>query len=97
MHRDDSPSNGQQSAQTADPWAYLANPRGTSRQEERGFLHALSQALDRLRCLVWEIRLVATEQQRLVEMLSQIVQEYDRRSSSSAQRLKTIQREPRSC
>ena len=106
MHRDDSPSNVQQSSPAADPWAYLAkaqreevladvsaaeepqrpiiepsrrpaDARGPSRQEERAFLHALSQALERMRCLVWEIRLVATEQQRIVEGLSQVVQEYD--------------------
>jgi hypothetical protein len=54
-----------------------ADARRPSRQEERAFIHALSQALDRMRCLVWEIRLVATEQQRIVEGLSQVVQEYD--------------------
>src|SRR5438128_5919233 len=105
MHRDDAPSNVQQSAPAADPWAYLteaqrevlsdvsaaaepqrpiiepsrrpADARIPSRQEERAFLHALSQALERMRCLVWEIRFVATEQQRMVEGLSQVVQEYD--------------------
>ena len=54
-----------------------ADARIPSRQEERVFIHALSQALDRMRCLVWEIRLVATEQQRIVEGLCQVVQEYD--------------------
>ena len=105
MHRDDSPSNVQQSSPAADPWAYLAevqrevlsdvsaaaepqrpiiepsrrpaDARGTFRQEERAFIHTLSQALDRMRCLVWEIHLVATEQQRIVEGLCQVVQEYD--------------------
>ena len=106
MHRDDAPSNVQQSSPVAEPWAYLAkaqreevlsdvsaaeeqqrpiiepsrrpaDARGPSRQEERAFLHALSQALDRMGCLVWEIRLVATEQQRIVEELCQVVQEYD--------------------
>jgi len=106
MHRDDAPSNVQQSSPAADPWAYLAkaqreevlsdvsaaeekqrptiepsrrpaDARGPSRQEERAFIHALSQALERMRCLVWEIRLVATEQQRIVEGLCQVVQEYD--------------------
>jgi len=105
MHRDDAPSNVQQSAPAADPWAYLteaqrevlsdvsaaaeqqrpiiepsrrsADARSTFRQEEREFIHTLSQALDRMRCLVWEIRLVATEQQRIVEGLCQVVQEYD--------------------
>ena len=105
MHRDDYPSNVQQSSPAADPWAYLAeaqrevlsdvsaaaekqrpiiepsrrpaDARGPSRQEERAFIHALSQALERMRCLVWEIRSVATEQQRIVEGLCQVVQEYD--------------------
>ena len=54
-----------------------ADARGPFRQEERAFIHTLSQALDRMRCLVWEIRIVATEQQRIVEELSQVVQEYD--------------------
>ena len=105
MHRDNYPSNVQQSSPAADPWADLAeaqrevlsdvsaaaeqqrpiiepsrrptDARGPFRQEERAFIHTLSQALDRMRCLVWEIRLVATEQQRIVEELSQVVQEYD--------------------
>ena len=51
--------------------------RGLARQEERAFIHALFQALDRMRCLAWEARLVATEQQRLVEGLCQIAQEYE--------------------
>jgi hypothetical protein len=105
MHRDDYPSNVQQSSPAADPWADLAEAQrevlsdvsaaaeqqrpiiepsrrpsdehGTFRQEERAFIHTLSQALERMRCLVWEIRLVATEQQRIVEGLCQVVQEYD--------------------
>ena len=105
MHRDDSPSNVQQSSPAADPWAYLAEAQrealsdisaaagqqrpiikpsrriadapGPSRQEARAFIHTLSQALERMRCLVWEIRLVAAEQQRIVDGLSQVAQEYD--------------------
>src|SRR5262245_38609480 len=50
--------------------------RGPSRQEERAFIHTLFQALDRMRCLAWEVRLVATEQQRIVEELYQVAQEY---------------------
>jgi hypothetical protein len=60
-----------------EPSRRSADARGPSRQEERAFIHTLSQALDRMRCLVWEIRLVATEQQRIVEGLCQVVQEYD--------------------
>jgi hypothetical protein len=54
-----------------------ADARGPSRQEERAFIHTLFQALDRMRCLAWEVRLVATEQQRIVEGLYQVAQEYD--------------------
>ena len=54
-----------------------ADARGPSRQEEHVFIHALFQALECMRRLAWEVRLVATEQQRIVEGLYQVAQEYE--------------------